>query len=113
MVKRGSSMNKDRWVVARDGVQIVAVQHGCGANDMPVNCSLDEYRNWVCPNCMSTYGASMPLLGWIRNDPQAALDLVWSRLEGTPIAANGSTRATFSKEDLDILRPFVTLASES
>lgn len=52
------------WVVALDGVQIIAVQHGCGVNGTPVNCYLDEYRNWVCPRCMDTYGAAVPLVAW-------------------------------------------------
>lgn len=53
-----------RWVAALDGAQIVAVQHGCGASDGPVNCFLDEHNNWQCPNCMATYGAAVPLQGW-------------------------------------------------
>jgi hypothetical protein len=52
------------WVAARDGVQIVAVQHGCGPNSTPVNCYLDEHYNWTCPHCMETYGAAIPLQGW-------------------------------------------------
>lgn len=53
------------WAAVRDGVsQVVAVQHGCGADGAPVNCYIDEYRNWVCPNCMATYGAAYPLEVW-------------------------------------------------
>ena len=58
------STNELPWLAALDGTQIVAVQHGCGANHQPVNCNLDEYLNWTCPNCGSTYGAAMPLAGW-------------------------------------------------
>jgi predicted RNA-binding Zn-ribbon protein involved in translation (DUF1610 family) len=51
------------WVVALDGTQIVAVQHGC-ADGMPVNGYLDEHNNWMCPNCGATYSAAVPLEGW-------------------------------------------------
>jgi len=59
-------MEPKLWIVVRDGVQIVAAQHGCGAGDAPVNAYIDEYRNWVCPNCMATYGAANPLQEWGR-----------------------------------------------
>lgn len=52
------------WVVALNGTQIIAAQHGCGIDGAPVNCYIDEYRNWVCPNCMATYGAAIPLREW-------------------------------------------------
>jgi hypothetical protein len=61
-------MNEKPWVAVHDGhnlnMQITAVQHGCGAGGAPVNCYIDEYRNWVCPNCMQTYGAVYPLAEW-------------------------------------------------
>lgn len=52
------------WVVAMDGAQIVAVQHGCGVGGAPVNCYIDEYRNWVCGRCAEIYGAAVPLEAW-------------------------------------------------
>ena len=58
-------MDEKIWVTAYDGAQIVAVQHGCGIGDAPVNCYLDEYRNWVCGRCMAVYGAAQPLAGWL------------------------------------------------
>lgn len=51
------------WVAAMDGTQILAVQHGCGPQ--PVNCFIDEYRNWACPRCYEVYGAAVPLVGWL------------------------------------------------
>lgn len=58
-------MDEKTWVTAYDGSQLVAVQHGCGIGDAPVNCYLDEYYNWVCPRCITIYGAAVPLVGWL------------------------------------------------
>lgn len=52
------------WVVALDGKQIIAAQHGCGQDGQPVNCHLDEQNNWHCPRCYEIYGAAFPLEGW-------------------------------------------------
>jgi hypothetical protein len=57
-------VNEKRWVIAVNGTQVIAVQHGCGIGDAPVNCYRDEHDNWVCPNCMDTYGAAIPLAEW-------------------------------------------------
>jgi hypothetical protein len=50
------------WIAALDDEQVIAVQHGCGPT--PINCYLDEYRNWTCPRCLEIYGAAFPLVGW-------------------------------------------------
>lgn len=57
-------MESKKWHVVKmvNSHRVVAVQHGCGADDHPVNCFLDEYRNWVCPHCMATYGAELPFM---------------------------------------------------
>lgn len=57
-------MSERPWVAALNGTQVIAVQHGCGPSGTPVNCYIDEYRNWICPNCMATYGAVYPLAEW-------------------------------------------------
>lgn len=55
-------INQDKpWVAALNGTTITALQHGCGVNDAPVNCYIDERGNWVCPNCLTTYGAPTPI----------------------------------------------------
>lgn len=58
------------WVVARDGMQIIAVQHACGAGNAPVNCTIDENQNWFCPSCSEIYGAAFPLAEWARKAAQ-------------------------------------------
>ena len=60
---------ESRWVVALNGRQIVAVQHGCGAASAPVNCSIDENQNWFCPSCSEIYGAAYPLEEWSNTTP--------------------------------------------
>lgn len=67
-------MNEKPWVVALDGTQVIAVQHGCGAGGVPVNCCVDEYRNWICPNCMQTYGAAFPLAEWGKGQISKTVD---------------------------------------
>lgn len=57
-------MNEKPWVVALNGTQVIAVQHGCGVGGAPINCYRDEHDNWVCPNCMDQYGAAIPLMEW-------------------------------------------------
>ncbi len=57
-------MNEKPWAAALNGTQIIAVQHGCGVGDAPINCYRDEHDNWACPNCMDIYGAAIPLAEW-------------------------------------------------
>lgn len=64
-------MDEKQWLHISVAGQILAVQHGCGASDAPVNCYLDEHHNWVCPNCLTTYGAAVPLDGWNTNSKPA------------------------------------------
>src|SRR6185503_14669516 len=68
---RKMAMDEKQWVVNRNGQHLVAVQHGCGVGDAPVNCYVDEHHNWTCPNCGATYGAAFPLQEW-----QSLLNLV-------------------------------------
>lgn len=57
-------MKEVLWVAALNGMQVIAVQHGCGVGGAPVNCYRDEHDNWTCPNCMEVYGAAIPLAEW-------------------------------------------------
>jgi hypothetical protein len=54
-------MHMKSWIAALDGTTVIALQHCCGVSDAPVNCYTDEHCNWVCPNCLTTYGAATPI----------------------------------------------------
>lgn len=54
-------MVDNHWIAVKVSGVIIALQHHCGVQSRAVNCYIDQRGNWECPNCMTTYGASVEL----------------------------------------------------